>query len=73
MTGRHRGHPHHAAPVLVRSELSNRLALGFLAVVGLVGPACALREHVGPLLEGAGYRPAAIASEASLPHPASGR
>ncbi|MET8922845.1 hypothetical protein ABZW26_10630 [Streptomyces sp. NPDC004623] len=50
-----------------RADHGGRIALTFLAVAGLVGPAWALREHTGPLLEGAGQRPTTVAPDTSLP------
>ncbi|WP_405686549.1 hypothetical protein [Streptomyces sp. NBC_00057] len=67
MTRTRRRHRRHAAPLLVRSDRSGRLALTFLAVASLVGPAWALREHADPLLDGAGHRPSAVAPDASPP------
>lgn len=67
MTGARRRHARNAASRTARSDHGGRLALTFLAVAGLVGPAWALREHAGPLLEGAGHRPSAVAPDASLP------
>lgn len=67
MTGARRRHARSAASRTARSDHGGRIALTFLAVAGLVGPAWALREHAGPLLEGAGHRPSAVAPDASLP------
>ncbi|WP_307668817.1 hypothetical protein [Streptomyces sp. V2I9] len=43
------------------------IALTLLAVVGLVGPAWALREQAVPLLNGLGHQPAAVSTDASSP------
>lgn len=67
MTGARRRHARNAASRTARPDHGSRIALTFLAVAGLVGPAWALREHAGPLLEGAGHRPSAAAPDASLP------
>ncbi|MFD9603373.1 hypothetical protein [Streptomyces sp. NPDC059970] len=67
MTGARRRHPRHAAPIPARSDRGGRLALTFLAVAGLVGPAWALREHADPLLDGADHRSSAVAPDASTP------
>lgn len=66
MTGARRRHARNDASRTARSDRGGRIALTFLAVAGLAGPAWALREHVGPLLEGAGHRPSAAAPDASL-------
>ncbi|WP_217170523.1 hypothetical protein [Streptomyces sp. AC512_CC834] len=67
MTAARRHHARNAASRTARSDREGRLALTFLAVADRVGPAWALREHAGPLLEGAGHRPSAITPDASLP------
>lgn len=67
MTGVRRRHARMAASRTARADHGGRIALTFLAVAGLVDPAWALREHAGPLLEGAGHRPTAVAPDASLP------
>lgn len=67
MTGARHRHARSTASITTRSDGGDRLALMFLAVVGLVGPAWALHEQATPLLDGAGHRPSAIAVDASPP------
>lgn len=66
MTVARRRHARNAASRTARSGQGGRIALTFLAVAGLVGPAWALREHAGPLLGSGGHRPSAVAPDASL-------
>ncbi|WP_329615331.1 hypothetical protein OG244_21380 [Streptomyces brevispora] len=67
MTGARRRQTRNAASFSAQSDRGSRIALTLLAVAGLVGPAWALREHAGPLLEGAGHRSSAVAPDASPP------
>ncbi|MDQ0985791.1 hypothetical protein QFZ71_003074 [Streptomyces sp. V2I9] len=66
MTGPRRRHARKAAPRSVHPE-GGGIALTLLAVVGLVGPAWALREQAVPLLNGLGHQPAAVSTDASSP------
>lgn len=67
MTGARHRHARSAAFIPPRPDGGDRLALVFLAVVGLVGPAWALHEQATPLLDGAGHRPSAVAAVESPP------
>lgn len=67
MTGARRRHARIAASTSAQAGHGGRIALTFLAVASLVGPARALREHAGPLLEGAGQRLTVVAPDAGLP------
>ncbi|MFF6834105.1 MULTISPECIES: hypothetical protein [unclassified Streptomyces] len=53
---------------LVRHDRSDRFALVFLALAGLVGPAWALRDQAVQLVGDMSHRPAVAAPDASLPH-----
>ncbi|WP_237305372.1 hypothetical protein [Streptomyces sp. SAT1] len=57
-----------AAPVR-----SDRFALAFLALAGLVGPAWALRDQAVQLAGDMRHRPAVAVPDASLPHVVPGR
>ncbi|NED15811.1 hypothetical protein G3I33_30630 [Streptomyces sp. SID9124] len=67
MTGVRHRRARSAVSITPRPGGGDRLALMFLTVVGLVGPAWALHEQATPLLGGAGHRPSAIAADASPP------
>ncbi|GGR13549.1 hypothetical protein GCM10010282_02410 [Streptomyces roseolus] len=62
---RHRRRP---APVRARADRSGRYALTFLALVGLAGPAWALRSQTDHLLGSPGHR-AAVAVPDAPPFP----
>ncbi|WP_063885376.1 MULTISPECIES: hypothetical protein [unclassified Streptomyces] len=55
------------------SVRSDRFALAFLALAGLVGPAWALRDQAVQLVGDMRHRPAVAAPDVSLPHLAPGR
>ncbi|MET9935793.1 MULTISPECIES: hypothetical protein [unclassified Streptomyces] len=71
MSGTHRRQARSATPV--RHDRSDRFALAFLALAGLVGPAWALRDQAVQLVGDMRHRPAVAAPDVSLPHLASGR
>ncbi|MGK3090907.1 hypothetical protein ACG93S_13700 [Streptomyces sp. WAC01490] len=66
MTGARGRRPRKAAPHSVRPG-GGGIALTLLAVAGLVGPAWALREQAGPLLNGVGDQPTAVSPDARPP------
>ncbi|MGW9447660.1 hypothetical protein [Streptomyces sp. NPDC055632] len=68
MSGTHRRQARSATPVR-----SDRFALAFLALAGLVGPAWALRDQAVQLVGDMSHRPVAAAPDVSLPHLAPGR
>lgn len=71
MTGTRHQRSRHVAPFLVRSVRDNGFPFAFLAFIGLVGPAWALRDQAAPLLTGPEHRAPAVEQDERTSPPTS--